>query len=253
MSACQKESNWQLVKTIDLETITPIGLAIEGDDLWIADGDNNRVVNLSTDGKIKKAYDGFERPMHLAIKENKVFIPEYGADQIIQFDGKTKTPLVLTDSLDAPAGVSLWENEYAIADFYNHRIVFFNGTETIFFGKEGKKEGLFYYPTDVELTKDKIFVADAYNNRVQVFDKKGQFIQVVGSTDGINAATGLAVSETQLFVTDFENDRVLIYDLKGTLQQIIDEGLEKPTDVFINENWLYIANYKGKNLMIYQL
>jgi len=30
--------------------------------------------------------------------------------------------------LDALAGVSLWEQEYAIADFYNHRILYFDGT-----------------------------------------------------------------------------------------------------------------------------
>jgi len=251
MSSCQKDSSWQLTKTIDLDTITPIGLAIEGASLWVADGDNNRVVHLSLNGEIKKAYEGFERPMHLAVKGNTVFIPEYGADQITKFDGKTKKTLVLQDSLDAPAGISLWEQEYAIADFYNHRILYFNGTETITFGEEGKTEGLFYYPTDVQLTKDKIFVADAYNNRVQVFDKKGQFIKVIGTEEKMNAATGLGVSETQLFVTDFENDRVLIYNLEGTLQQIIEEGLEKPTDVFIDKNLLYIANYKGKNLMVY--
>jgi len=32
----------------------------------------------------------------------------------------------IPDSLDAPAGVALYEEEIAIADFYNHRILYFN-------------------------------------------------------------------------------------------------------------------------------
>ena len=251
LSACQENSNWKLVKAVDLDSITPIGLAIEGNDLWIADGDNNRVVHLNLEGEINNSYEGFERPMHIAVKDGSVYIPEYGADQVVKFDGKNKTALVIKDSLDAPAGVSLWESEYAIVDFYNHRILYFNGTETIAFGSEGKTDGLFYYPTDVQLTKNEIFVADAYNNRVQVFDKKGQFLRIIGSNEKMNATTGLGVFENELFVTDFENDRVLIYDLEGNLQQIIDEGLDKPTDVFVDKNLLYIANYKGKNLMVY--
>ena len=69
----------------------------------------------------------------------------------------------------------------------------------------------------------------------------------------MNAATGIYVSTSQLFVTDFENDRVLVYDLEGKLVQEISEGLEKPTDLLIENESLYIANYKGKNLMEYKI
>ena len=39
------------------------------------------------------------------------------------------------------------DGNFAIADFYNHRILFGNKGDWISFGKEGKAEGEFYYPT----------------------------------------------------------------------------------------------------------
>jgi hypothetical protein len=73
----------------------------------------------------------------------------------------------------------------------------------------------------------------------------------IGEKDNMNAATGIYVSSSQVFITDFENDRVLVYDMEGVLAQEISEGLEKPTDILINDDVLYIANYKGRNLKTY--
>jgi len=42
---------------------------------------------------------------------------------------------------------------------------------------------------------------------------------------------------------------VLAYNHKGELQQIISENIDKPTDLVIKDDILYIANYKGKNIL----
>ena len=39
--------------------------------------------------------------------------------------------------------------------------------------KKGNELGELNYPTDIQILKDKIVVADAYNNRIQIFDKQG--------------------------------------------------------------------------------
>ncbi len=249
--ACSSErKQWTKTSTISLEGITPIGLAESEGNIWISDGDHNRLLAIDKIGNIVQTLEEFERPMHIASDAGTVFIPEYGSDSIIKLQGETRSTLSIQDSLDAPAGVDVKGDEVAIADFYNHRILYANGDEWISFGEEGNKKGEFYYPTDVQLTADKIYVADAYNNRVQVFDKKGNFLQLIGVEDVMNAATGLFVSDSQVIVTDFEHDRVLVYDLDGTLEQII-EDLQKPTDVLVIDGALYIANYKGQNLEVY--
>ena len=250
--ACQNQpKEWMYDSTIDLGNTTPIGLAVIDNHIWVADGDNNQLVHLNESGKILFREDGFERPMHIGSDGESIYVPEYGKDQITIFKGNDRTPLTLSDSLDAPAGIHFADGKFAIADFYNHRILFGNEDNWISFGKEGKENGEFYYPTDVHIAHQKIYVADAYNNRIQVFGLDGSFIQSIGKEDNMNASTGIYV-ENEIYVTDFENNRVLIYSLDGKLARIINEDLDKPTDVFIKDDVLYITNYKGKNLMTYK-
>ncbi len=250
--ACQNNPpEWKYARTIDLGSTTPIGLAVVDNHIWVADGDNNRLIHLDEGGKILFTEDGFERPMHITSDGQSIFVPEYGMDQITIFNGNERKKLPLVDTLDAPAGIHFNDGMFAIADFYNHRILYGKDDQWISFGKEGKADGEFYYPTDVHLAHQKIYVADAYNNRVQVFDLNGQFLQSIGKEEKMNASTGIYVGQ-EIYVTDFEKDRVLVYSLDGNLLQTIDEKLEKPTDVMLKDNALYIANYKGKNLMIFE-
>lgn len=249
LASCKDGYNkWKYSKTIDLDKTTPIGLTALDNNIWIADGDNNQLVQIDENGKMLQSIDGFERPMHLGTDGSSLFVPEYGKDQITIIKGKDRSTLSIVDSLDAPAGVHFANGNFAIADFYNHRILYGNEDNWISFGKEGKADGEFYYPTDVHIAHQKIYVADAYNNRIQVFDLEGNHIQTIGKKEKINAATGIYVGD-EIYVTDFENDRVLIYTLDGKLNQIIDKDLKKPTDILVKDDVLYITNYQGKNLM----
>lgn len=252
LAGCNNEpKTWQLSKNITLDSVNPIGLAFTGEGLWLSDGDRNRLVLVDENGKTLRTVDSLERPMHIDSDGQHLYVPLYGEDIIAKISRKAVLVLPIKDSLDAPAGISVLGQERAIADFYNHRILYSsNGTNSISFGVEGKEEGEFYYPTDVQITEEYIWVADAYNNRVQVFTKAGKFVRAIGATEKMNAATGIFVSRDEVFVTDFENDRILVFDHEGTLKQVITEGVDKPTDVLVREGKLYVANYKSGVLQI---
>ena len=257
MGSCAKKAagsqEWVLSKTISLTGVNPIGLAVLGDSLWLSDGDHNRVVAVNGSGQVIDSIVSLERPMHIAAHQGQLWIPQYGSDTVIGVHPPSmkRDVLAVSDSLDAPAAVSFFGKEKAIADFYNHRILYFNGDSWLSFGKEGKDLGDFYYPTDLQITEQFIWVADAYNNRVQVFDKEGQFVKVIGVSQKMNAATGLFVSEDQLFVTDFENHRLLVFYHDGQLAQVLEQDLEKPIDALIVRDSLYVADYKKSQLQLY--
>jgi len=253
LSACSNTPQWKYERTIQFEDITPLGIAKKGNFLWISDSDNNKVLKIDLDGKIIETYENFDRPMHIDMDGDNVFIPEYGADTITIIDANKRTYLPIQNELDAPAGIDVNGQDYAIADFYNHRIVYHTNGEDLTFGKKGKANGEFHYPTDIQFANNLIYVADAYNNRVQVFDKKGIFKQSIGEEDGMNAATGIYVTDKEIAVTDFENNRILIYDLNGKLLQILDENFDKPTDIIINNNKFYVPNYKGKSIAVFTI
>ena len=248
----QNKTNWSYQTEIQLDNINPIGITSFQNNLWISDSDHNRVIAINKQGEILKTIDSLDRPMHIDASSSSIYVPQYGNDIIAVINNNKILNLSTKDSLDAPAGISIFNNEKAIADFYNHRILFFNGNNWISFGKEGKLNGEFYYPTDVQITDNKIYVADAYNNRVQVFDKKGKFLQKIGEEQNLNAATGIYVSKESIFVTDFENNRVLVFDFTGKLKQEIIDNIEKPTDLYIFKEQLYILNYRKKTINIYK-
>ncbi|GGG35365.1 hypothetical protein GCM10011344_40260 [Dokdonia pacifica] len=255
ISCAEKEEvakSWQLSKTIPITGVNAIGMAITSEGIWLSDGDHNRLVLINDEGKTIKTIDSLDRPMHIDAEGEMLYVPQYGNDEVSVFvDGEKKT-LVLLDSLDAPAGVSTYFKEKAIADFYNNRILYStDGKEFISFGKEGKATGDFYYPTDVQITESHIWVADAYNNRIQVFDKKGTFLKVIGVDQKMNAATGIFVNPTEVFVTDFENDRVLIFNHEGVLQQELSKGVEKPIEVIQHQGHLFVSNYRRSELLVF--
>ena len=244
-------SQWKFVKNIDLNNVNPIGIVAQENFLWLSDVDNNRIVKINLDGKIIESFDGFQRPMHIAIQKDKIFVPEYTSDTVKIIENGNISTLALKENTDAIAGIAVDENTVAVADFYNHRIILQQEDKVTILGKEGHNDGELYYPTDVAIKSDLIYVADAYNNRVQVFDLKGNYVRMIGWNENIKVATGLKVTDTQVIIADFEGNRVLIYDLNGNLLQIVSGKFNQPTDIEIVANKMYVVNYKGSLISVF--
>jgi len=244
-------SQWKFVKNIDLNNVNPIGIVAQENFLWLSDVDNNRIVKINLDGKIIESFDGFQRPMHIAIQKDKIFVPEYTSDTVKIIENGNISTLALKENTDAIAGIAVDENTVAVADFYNHRIILQQEDKVTILGKEGHNDGELYYPTDVAIKSDLIYVADAYNNRVQVFDLKGNYVRMIGWNENIKVATGLKVTDTQVIIADFEGNRVLIYDLNGNLLQIVSSKFNQPTDIEIVANKMYVVNYKGSLISVF--
>ncbi len=250
---CQSESEWVFYKEIPLENISPIGIVVMDSSMWISDAPNNRVVKLNLAGVLIKEYSGFQRPMHLSESNKIIYVPEYLTDRIKMIHVDSVEYLSVHAALDAPSALDVKDHMIAIADFYNHRIVLQENGKITLLGKKGNGKGELYYPTDVAIANDQIYVGDAYNNRVQVFDKQGHSVQIIGEQDSIQVATGIYLTEDQIFITDFYGNRVLIYDLNGSLVGELSDFLNGPTDITIENNYLYISNYHSRSIAVYDL
>jgi sugar lactone lactonase YvrE len=91
-------------------------------------------------------------------------------------------------------------------------------------GRKGKGEGEFDRPRSVKIDRDGcLWVADAYNHRVQKFDAEGRFLMAFGhkgddpaGQGALNDPSDLAFDERGFaHVTDTFNDRVQIFDAEG--------------------------------------
>jgi DNA-binding beta-propeller fold protein YncE len=86
------------------------------------------------------------------------------------------------------------------------------------FGGTGSNQGLFKNPSAIDVTVDgKVLVCDRGNNRIQVFDLKGNFIKDIGGFGSLHDQFDepldiWARSTLNIFVADYNNQRVQRYD-----------------------------------------
>lgn len=248
----EQPTEWTFSKEIKLDNISPIGIVAQREFLWLSDVDNNRIVKINKEGKIVEEHGGLQRPMHLAMQGSKIYIPEYTSDTVKILEGGNVSAYLLKEEPDGIGGVAVDGNTVAIADFYNHRTILQQDDNVTIIGKEGHNDGELYYPTDVEIKNDLIYVGDAYNNRVQVFDFKGNYVRMIGWNESIKVATGLKVTDIQVIVADFDGNRVLVYDIYGKLLQILADKFNNPTDIEVVGDIMYVVNYKGNTIEIYK-
>ena len=235
-----------------LSNVSPVGIASQKEGLLLSDPAHNRLLRVNWTGQPFDTLTGIRRPMHLSSRGDSVLIAEYLSDRILLLNGDSLFPLSVDTTLNAPASAIIAREWVAVADFYNHRISLSQGSSVRYIGREGHGPGQLYYPTDLGFHKGKLYVADAYNHRVQVFDLEGNPIQLIGTEDSIRVAAGLDLSGELLAVTDFEGNRVLVYNLDGELLQVLSNHLDHPTDVLFNRGRLFVTNYGSGTIAMYR-
>ena len=133
-----------------------------------------------------------------------------------------------------PYGIAVDDDQYVyVADAGRHQIVRFNlaGKVVRSWGQLGQAQGQFYSPFAVAVgpsgssTQRQVFVADTFNNRVQVFTDGGTFLRTFGSegsgNDQFFGPQGIAYLPAsvggvpQICVADTRNKRVSCFNLQG--------------------------------------
>ena len=101
-------------------------------------------------------------------------------------------------------------------------------------GEKGSAEGQFNDPTGIAVTQDEVFVADARNNRIQVFDKQGSFKRAFGA-EVFGRPMNLALADGRLYVPDYFKDVVQVFTLDGDHERTIEaeDGLDSPGGVAV--------------------
>jgi len=119
-------------------------------------------------------------------------------------------------------------------------------------GGKGSGLGQFHDPTGIAVSDGEVFVSDARNSRIQVFDFEGRFLRQFGE---LGRPMNLSIAHHKLYVADYWNDRIEIFSLDGTpLQAIGGPGsgpgqLKSPGGVDIGpEGNLYVADFYNQRI-----
>jgi len=86
-------------------------------------------------------------------------------------------------------------------------------------GEEGSAPGQFRDPTGIAVAGGNVFVADARNGRIQVFDRNGRFKRSFGQPGETKGELGrpmnLETRDGRIFVPEYFNDRVQVFTTGG--------------------------------------
>ncbi len=152
--------------------------------VWVADTRNDRLQKydpvaqtFSKIGSLGSGPGQFDKPMGVAVTANAVFVADTANNRVqkLALDG---TPVAsFSTGLNGPEGIEVApDGTVWVADTQNSRLVHLSAALTDLgdgFGSLGTGDTQFFDPHDLAFGNDKMYVADTYNNRVQVYSMPG--------------------------------------------------------------------------------
>ncbi|MCC9075204.1 SMP-30/gluconolactonase/LRE family protein [Litorilinea aerophila] len=224
---CGDTSFWEIVD-----------VAVDGGgNIWVVDATSNRVVQLDPSGQ--KILELGE--MWVEGNSNSQFVDPIS----VAFDANGN--IYVSD------GAPFWNRERG-----NHRIQIFqsNGTYLATLGQTGicgSGQTQFCGPRHITIYGTELYVADAGNNRVQIFNITNPaspgYVATIG---GLNNPSGVAVDANYIYVADTWNDQVRVFH-RSTRAHVTTIGagwgtdnnqFKNPSDVAVDAMGnLYVADW----------
>lgn len=265
----------------------PLGVGIDKEKnvIYVADTRNSRVVAFNPQGEVLYAFDKIKinkkdgklrNPSYLAVnpKDNTLYVSDPGHSSIFIFDrGKFLKKYIPNKNKKfpwIPLGMTFDDkgNLY-VADKGLNRVVKFdsNAKRLISVGESGMitkkikdKPGKLYFPNDVAVNaKGDIYVSDGNNQRVQVFDSKGKFKEII-VVKGLPRGLGLIESGSSagVYVVNVFNHQVQVLNTKGQkLFEIGESGegegqFRYPNDIDFDDNKMYVADRENSRIQVWR-
>tara|TARA_R100000908_G_scaffold59878_1_gene36761 strand:- start:14364 stop:15227 length:864 start_codon:yes stop_codon:yes gene_type:complete len=161
--------------------------------------------------------------------------------------------------LDNATSISITQNHIYVVEQGKHRLLKLDHSGKLLdtIGGRGSGNYQFSKPVDVDATNGlKIFVTDYNNRRVQVFDRRGQFLSSLtarnsfGSTDRYQP-TEIAVNNFgEVYLVDEDQERVFHFDLDYNLldEFRIPSEIDKIDDLLVSSTQLIAFEHETNTL-----
>lgn len=174
-----------------------VSYRLQGGSVLCLEGDGNKVGVFNSAGRLVKQFEGvFEEPVAASIVDQEVVLLDADSIKIYRLDGKLRYKA----------------------------------------GGSGSKEGQLDSPQGVFLHRDKIYVADTGNQRIQIFSKDGIFLEHISNPEEgqvifSEPAQILVDANNNLFVLEKSSKQVLVFAANHKLLYRIG-GVEGGEDSF---------------------
>ena len=203
-----------------------------------------------------------EMPMGLALSGDKLYVADYKKNEIIVFnrdiranvDFRFGTVGTLSNQISGPMGLFISEDEYLyVVDNGNNRIQKFHldGTHVYSFG-----QAHLFRPTDIIQHEGLIYVTDIDSNkkgRIAQFDGDGNFIDYIGE-EFLQEPRGLYADGNEIYISD-STGVLYAYDVVGKNSRSFDNGIPRlvaPFDLIKDKDGiLWRTDFNSEKVAIY--
>lgn len=209
-------------------------------------------------------------PIGLAIVADQLFVADSILGKVCVFDKKGNYRSSFgTDVLQRPSGMAYSQRlrKLYVADTKNHAVHIFD-PDGRYLGKIGGQEAgrQFNFPTQLWVDNaDQLYVSDTLNYQVKVFSPEGRFLAAIGQhgdRPGYFAhPSGVATdSYGNIYVGDKQFENIQIFNSRGEILMAFgNEGNDPgefwlPGAIFIDaENRIYVADSYNQRIQVFQL
>jgi DNA-binding beta-propeller fold protein YncE len=220
--------------------IQPYGIAVDSKGgLYVADQKVGAIFIFNTETRdVDMIRNGvhahFNRIIGLAMDDNdRLFVSDPGLRHILIFNKDHKAEDVITDGIVDPGGLAIDTHNRLlyVADAELDQVLVYDADSLKLLrklGTTGRKHELtsvgdFSKPAGVAVDAEgNLYVADTWNNRIEIFDADGNFVSAFGKAgDGpgyFARPKGVAIDgDGHIWVADGMQDRVQVFNKEGQL------------------------------------
>ena len=243
--------------------VNPWGIAFNSkQQLVVAEFGGKKVTVFDKDSKKVQtiAFGKISRPAGVAVdKDDNIYVSDYGNSSVLKFSKEGKLMKVVGRRGAQPGEFSdlgtmkVINNKLYVCDRGNYRVQILNkGLEYVdSFGCYGDGNGQFNRPNGIAQSgAGYLYVSDSgNNNRVQVFDCKGQFMSTFskkGAASKLLKPCGIVISSDQfVYVCDNGNKCVSVFKTSGEFVTSFGH-FSSPTGIAVDDDgFVYVSNHES--------
>ena len=257
-------------KEKESELIAPMGIWSDGNIIVVTDISYKKAVIYDLkkgDYKEISEINGkpLLSPVGVSVCNRNIYLTDSAINKIFAISLNNLKDIKEID-IKKPTGVACYDGTICVSETDAHRIVCFKENGMTEIGKRGELPGEFNYPTYLAFDrKGYLFVVDALNFRVQVFDETFSFVRLFGEQGDapgfIASPKGIGIdSKGHIFLSDAIMDIVQIFDEYGNFIGFIggtgtDEGrFYFPTGLFIDlKDIVYVADTYNSRVQVFKI
>lgn len=279
----QKSRFTELFEAITGETLqqtglmTPAGVASDGERyIYIADPSARLVHKVDiVDNEISYITHSGQEPLASPVgvaldSDGNCYVTDSVKARVYKFTSKGDYVGILGDGVtefQRPAGIAIGRNDYKyVADVLTNKITVFNEKDRFLkdFPDPAEAREL-NKPVNIAVdAKGNLYVTDAFNFTLKIFDNNGKLVRTIGSvgdTPGSFARPkGVALdSDGNIYIIDANFDNFQIFNQAGQLLLYVGNTGKKPGQFFMpngifidHEDRIYISDSYNQRVQIFQ-